>query len=142
MARKEKDTLDLECILTDPETLKYSRELAENLSRLNQLDAREESFKTQLKADRAEVELKVASYSEKIKAGKEYRQVECQIVYDWKAGKRYWYRNDTGEQVRESKISEEDLQEHLKLNPPEQVADQPEEEPSLEKALAGTAGPN
>jgi hypothetical protein len=113
--RKEKENLDLECKLTDVEILAYSREMAEQFSRQGNAEYRKSVFNKQIASELEEINATISGLSQKVKSGSEYRQVECEIVYDFTTGKRHWYRKDTGEEVKEAKISEEDLQEHLAL---------------------------
>jgi len=51
----------------------------------------------------------------KLTSGKEYREVECLIEYDWKEKARRWIRKDTGEEAKQDIIPEDLLQEEMEL---------------------------
>jgi len=115
--RKTKEPLTLKCILTEAETLKFSREMAQAFSEKTDLEAQKKSYTKQIDADIASCDGKISSNGEKIRSGYEFRSVECRIEYDWKNKVRRWIRNDNSEIARDDIIPEEDLQEELKLNP-------------------------
>jgi len=113
--RKTKEKLTLECILTDQEKLVYSKQLAENLSKKQRAEDTLKSFKTQKTAEitglDAEINLKV----DKINSGREYRDVECAIFWDWDRKVKVWTRTDTGEVAKEDIIEEHEWQEEAEL---------------------------
>jgi hypothetical protein len=114
--RPTKDTLSLECILTDSERLAYSKSLAENISEKTKSENRLKSFSAQAKAEIAGHDADISLLCEKINTGREYRDVLCNIVYDWEKKTKQWIRTDMPDVVaRETKISADELQEHLDL---------------------------
>ena len=120
MARKEKENLDLECKLTDSEILGYSREMAEQLSRMRSAEYRKSVFNKQIATELEEIDANISGLTQKVKSGSEFRQVECWIAYNWDTGRRTWTRKDTGEVVKEAAINSEDMQEWLQLNAKEE----------------------
>lgn len=115
MVRKTTEMLNLECVLTDEETLKYAKEMAEATNKLNQLEDSKKSYNSQIKSEIDSAAAKVNLLSRKVASGKEYRDIECDIVYDWDEKVKRFYRKDTGEFVRECIISEYELQEEMEL---------------------------
>ncbi|MBN1253958.1 MAG: hypothetical protein JXA50_01620 [Deltaproteobacteria bacterium] len=113
--RKTQDALHLECILTDQEKLAYSKTLSENVSKTARAEEALSSFQKQMKAEIASCEAQINMLAEKINTGKEYRMVECEIRYDFKMQEKKWIRSDTGEVAKQDIISEEELQEEMKL---------------------------
>ena len=105
----------LECLLTDKEKLGYSKELGEAISKRNRALDSLKSFQTQAKADLAGVEANIAILADKLNTGHEYRDVECDIVYDWTAKEKRWIRSDTDVTVKTDIIPEKELQERLAL---------------------------
>ena len=113
--RKEKEYLTLECILTDKEKLEYSKQLAENVSNKARAEDSLKSFQTQQKAQISNHEAQINLYSEKINTGKEYRAIECQVIYDFEKKEKSWKRKDTGEIAKTDIITEKELQEEADL---------------------------
>lgn len=111
--RKTVDKIQCKCILTDEETLKYSREMSSAKSKQSRFENELKSFTTMKKAEIQEQETKVLIMSEKINNGYEFREVECDIVYDFYSKIKRWVRKDTGEIEKEDIISERELQEEL-----------------------------
>jgi hypothetical protein len=101
--------------------------MAEQLSRKSSAEYRKSVFIKQIASEIEETEANISGLSQKVKSGAEYRPVECTINYNWKTGRRAWFRTDNGEQVKDAGISNEDMQEYLELNPPDK-----EREPAFE----------
>jgi hypothetical protein len=116
MARLKKDVRPLECILTNEEKLKYSFEMAEYLAKKTAAEARKKSFTAQIGSELAECEEHLSLLGNKIRTGREFRDVECSITYDWDRKVKTWTRNDTNEIVKEDIITEHELQEEAELN--------------------------
>jgi len=113
--RKTKEKLNLECVLTDQEKLAYSKQLAENLSKKQRAEDTLKSFNTQKKAEIAGLDAEINLKVDKINSGREYRDVECTIFWDWDRKVKVWTRTDTGEVAHEDIISEHELQEEADL---------------------------
>lgn len=113
--RRTKDKLNLECSLTDGDLLVYSKKLSNHLYEKNRVEYEVKAAVANGKAKIAEHDDAVNDLSEKLRTGKERRDVECKIEYDWSKKTREWIRSDTGECAQNDIIPEEDLQEHLKL---------------------------
>ena len=69
-------------------------------------------YKSEIETCKAEV----ARLRDQISTGKEYKDVECMIQYDFEVKKEKVYiRKDTGEMVRMIPLTERELQEELDL---------------------------
>ena len=113
--RKTREKLNLECVLTDQEKLAYSKQFAENHSKKQRAEDALKSFTTQKKAEIAGLEAQVNLMADKINTGREYREVECSIMWDWDRKVKEWTRTDTFEVCKEDIISEYELQEEAEL---------------------------
>lgn len=111
--RVEKGTLHLECLLTKEEVSTAAKALAEAIQRKGGIEQRLDSFRTQNKAEVAEVDAVITKQTQLVSAEKEYRFVPVEITFDWKSGKKTAVRLDTKEQVWCHEISNEERQ--LKL---------------------------
>jgi len=113
--RKSKEKLNLECVLTDGEMLGYSKKLSEHLNNKSRIEYEVKAAVANGKAKIAEHDDVINELADKLRTGKERRDVECKIVYDWTKKTREWVRDDTGEVAQNDIIPEEDLQEHFKM---------------------------
>lgn len=111
--RQEKDILHLECVLTDKEKLAYSKELSEAVSKKTRAEESLKSFQTQMRAEITGNEAKINLLAEKLNTGKEYREIDCEINYDFEKKEKTWVRLDTGEIVKTRAIPEEEMQEEM-----------------------------
>lgn len=105
--------LELECVLTDKERLKYSKELSESISSKARAEESLKSFQTQKKAEVVKLEADINMLADKLNTGREFRLVECETKYNFKKKEKSWVRKDTGEIVRIARIAEEEMQEEL-----------------------------
>jgi len=115
--RIKKEKLVLPCILTDAEKLEFSRSLTLHISDKKKCEDNLKSMASQIKAEIQAHEGNINSYAEKISTGREYREIFCEIVYDFSNRTKSWVRTDTGEVVKAGTISEEELQENIPLYP-------------------------
>jgi len=111
MQRPSKETLEIECVLTKDEKLAYSEKLAHANQNLYSLENKKKAYNTQIKAEMEKSEAEVAYLSQAIGSGKEYREIECRIEYDWDDNKMFWIRIDTGEPVKDARIPDDLRQE-------------------------------
>ena len=112
---QNKTTLHLECILTDTEKLNYSKEMAEAVGLRVRAEDGLKSASTQFKAQIAGHEAKINLLAEKLSTGREYREVECDVVKDFKKKIKNYIRKDTGAVARTDELSESDLQTELEV---------------------------
>lgn len=55
----------------------------------------------------------IAANSGKISSGFEMRDTECEVHFDWKAGKKTYVRKSDGKEIETRKIEEPERQQHL-----------------------------
>jgi hypothetical protein len=113
MIRVTREKVNVKCILTDEEKLKYGQEVSRALVDRAQAEADMKSFSAEKKAEIAGFDARIGGISGKINNGYEYRDIDCDVHYDWIAKEKRWINRETGEIVKDDIISEKDLQEHL-----------------------------
>lgn len=91
-------------------------EIAELLGSVAELKDDIKSMKKGMEAQIAEKEARINKLSEEIRAGQEYKSVDCVWVYEWEHGKRHEIRMDTNEIIKEEDISDEERQTKLDLD--------------------------
>jgi hypothetical protein len=111
--RPAKEVMMLPCQLNDKEKIEYGLKQAEALQKMEEAENKKKEFDSQIKADIEKYEAAAHEIGHKLTSGKEYRDVECVIDYDFKEKTRTWNRKDTGEEVKQDIIPEEMLQEEL-----------------------------
>jgi hypothetical protein len=112
-----KGNLYLECKLTEAELKESGKKLADAIQKKTEVEARVESFKTQAKGEIAEIDATIGKMSALVNNEKEFRNVECEITWDFKKGLKSFIRKDTGEIAKTEKISEEERQRELDEQP-------------------------
>lgn len=108
--------LYLECILSDQEKLSYSKELGENITLKSRSEEALKSFSTQKKAEIAGHEAKINLLADKINTGREYRDIECEIKFDWEEKTKSWLRKDTGEVAQVRPMDDDDIEHYAQHN--------------------------
>ena len=118
--RLKKQSLSLQCVLTDAEKLTCSQIQNQAWEQKTNAEADLKSFSTQKKAEIANADAIISLQYQKISTGKECRIVECEVKYDFQEKTRTWVRLDTGEIAKQDIIPEEDIQEEIDLQAKEQ----------------------
>jgi hypothetical protein len=113
--RQTKETLNVKCILTEDEKLAYGAELSAANSKRHRLEDELKSFKKQKDSEISHCETVENMNAERVNNGYEYRNVTCDICYDFKNKVKTWIRSDTGEIAKEDIISESELQEEAEI---------------------------
>lgn len=113
--RQKKQSLSLQCVLTDQEKLNCSQVQNQAIEQKANTEAELKSFSTQKKAEIASSDAIISLQYQKISTGKEYRMIECEIRYDFDAKIKQWVRLDTGEIAKQDIITEDELQEEIEL---------------------------
>jgi hypothetical protein len=103
-------TLTVEVRLTDAELKSYSKELADAIEKRSAEEAQLETFKAQRKAEIARYDAIIGKNTSLVSSEKEFRSVRCRVEWDFDKGTKVFYRKDTGESVREMKITDEERQ--------------------------------
>jgi len=108
-----KGTEHLVCKLTKEEVSEAGKALAEAIQRKVGIEQRLESFRSQAKADIAESEAVITKQTQLVASEKEFRLVNIEVTFDYKAGKKWAVRTDTGEIIWTRLISNEERQQTL-----------------------------
>jgi len=103
-------TATLDCELTDKEILAYGRELASVNQEVAAEEDRQNSLKQELKARIAGLEARRTEISAKVNRGKELREVQIEVLADFKIDMATEVRTDTGEIYRERPLRDEEKQ--------------------------------
>ncbi len=103
---------NLKTKLTRPELEEYAKTLSEKYLEHGQLEADKKGVVAEYKAKTDTLEGQLSLLSQKVSTQHEWRDVECHWDYNWKTDKKRLVREDTGEIVREDKITQQDRQ-HL-----------------------------
>jgi len=135
--RLTKETLELECNLTPEERLEYSKQLANHIKDKAVVTDRLTAYKSQAKATIDAHDANINSLSTKVSTGKEFREIVCDIEYDWDNKTKYWRRRDSNAICKEDIITERDLQEVLDLREKEDKEKKKQEE--QDKQINATA---
>lgn len=106
---------ELACTLGNDELVKYSKEMARQLSVKIEAEGRLKRVKSEITADINKAEAEVNVLRHKIESGEEHREVDCYYVYNWEGKEKSLFRDDTGELVKIEEIEEHERQEKLKL---------------------------
>ena len=122
--------------LTESEIREAGQELAPLEGQLTEHGLKEKDIKDQLKSTRSKLEGQVHGLASIIRAGVEYRPTPVKVEADYKAGRVYEIREDTGEVIGERAVNETDRQAPLFDAPPPSEKARDEEFQGLRDALA------
>lgn len=109
------ETLTLDCLLTDQEKLEYGREKANLQITVKQKRASLKEFRDRITGEIASAESRSQVLCRALDSGKEFRPVKCRIKRDWKIGRKFWIREDTGKVAKVDIIPEDERQGELGL---------------------------
>lgn len=109
----EKGKHHLECKLTKDELSLAGKLLAEAIQRKQAIEKQLESYRTQAKADVAEADAVISKQTQLVASEKEFRYIDVETTFDFKAGKKTAIRQDTKEVVYVREISNEERQQKL-----------------------------
>ena len=101
---------NLKTRLTKPELEEYAKSLSEKYIEHGQLESDKKGVVAEYKGKTDTLEGQLSLLSQKVSTQHEWRDVECHWGYDWKTDKKVLVRQDTGEVVREEKITQADRQ--------------------------------
>lgn len=106
----------LRCNLTDDEKILAGKELAEQTSKLREIEEEKAQVVSEFKARTTAAEAMITVLGNKIRSGYEFRDVECKTeLDDPEPGRKTTYRTDTLEIVRQEEMTEEEKQRELPL---------------------------
>ena len=103
----------LECKLTEKEFTERAKALSQALANKDRAEGRLKSATSQIKAEIEEHTSEYKSLQVVVASGLEFREITCNVVYDWDAKTKSIIRPDTGEIIDVDIIPESDLQEHM-----------------------------
>ena len=106
----ETTTRSLSCKLTDDELRAIGRNMAHEVELAQAAENNKKSVQAQFKATIEAHMANISLASKKINTGVEYREIECDIVFDYDLGIRYLQRRDTGETVESRLLTKEEKQ--------------------------------
>lgn len=130
--RTEERKINLDCDLTTEEIIERGGGLAAIVQTIRAEEQNLEAEKEAFKERKKEIEDAITSYkvrqselSEVISTGKENRTIDCEVTFDYKAGRVTVRRLDTGEVFEDREM--DDLEKQMQLdfeqdNPPETSA--------------------
>lgn len=101
---------NLKTKLSEPELKEYAKSLSEKYIEHGQLEADKKGVVAEYKAKTDTLEGQLSLLSQKVSTQHEWRDVECHWDYNWKTDRKRFVREDTGEIVREDKITQQDRQ--------------------------------
>lgn len=96
---------NLECVLTEPELKTASKALAEALHARSLVESKLDMFKAQVKSEVAAHDAVISRNAHLVNTEKEYRDVECEVLFDFVAGFKSYVRLDTGEVFGKDEIT-------------------------------------
>lgn len=114
--REKYHYFNLECKLTEEELKECSKKLADAVQKLERCELEKKAFVSQKKAESEKYSAMVSENSNKVASGKEYRDVKCDVIYDWDNKTKEYIRQDTKEVCHTDIITERELQEEANLN--------------------------
>jgi hypothetical protein len=107
--------LDLKVDLTDKEKMDASQKLALVTRELSQEKLNKAEVMKNFSAKIAKLEAGIQEFATMVNDGFKFAYVKCIRRFNFKEGKKYLIRIDTGEIIDQEKISDEERQEKLNL---------------------------
>ena len=126
-------TQQLPVQLSEPEIREAGKRLAQLEGELARHGQKEKEIREQLRGERSTMEGKLSALAAIIRQGYEHRPIPVRVEADYREGKVYEIREDTGEVVADRPVNEQDRQIPL-------LGGQPTEAPVSEKAREARAG--
>lgn len=115
----------LSCDLTEEELSKCSKELARDSIELRETEESKKEVVSDFAAKTKGLESGISRNSRKVSTGMEWRNVDCQWLFDFSAGYKRLIRTDTGEELEALvKVSDNDRQAMLPLAKEEEQAEE------------------
>lgn len=100
----------LKCEFSEEERREMSMDLARNIGELKEKEAGKKEVVKSLDAELAKLEATIGSLATKVKDGYEYRNVDCDIIFNYDTKKKSFKRLDTGDVFKEQELRGDDLQ--------------------------------
>lgn len=106
---------NLECTIEPDKLREFSKELSMAVKKIEGLTDDKKAYNKRVGSDIAANESKRRELADKVLTGKEQRSVDCKVVYHFDRKEKEIIRNDTNEIVETDIITEEELQEEIRL---------------------------
>jgi len=106
---------NLKTRLTPEEHATYAKDLSNKYIENVQLEADKKGVMAEFKAKVDVIQGQMALLSQKVSTQHEWRDIDCHWLLDWNTGMKALIREDTGEIVREEKITHTDRQKLFKI---------------------------
>lgn len=100
----------LQVVLTNDEKLDMGQQLAQAEQVRSEAESKMATFRAQMKATIEEATAKIDGFVSRISSGYEYRDVPCEKVEDYEAGRITIFRCDTGEIVHTRAMTSDEQQ--------------------------------
>ena len=113
MEKETKATEYLKCVLTEDEIKQIGADLAHKYSQIQDLEAQKKSVNSDFKARIDGLTASASICANTIQNGYEFRIIECDIEYDYASGVIRTIRTDTGEIVKEKKMTSKERQDEM-----------------------------
>ena len=116
--RLEHEKRTLRCVLTETELRRRGQDLAYGLRKVSEHEADLAAAKSQYKSviDRATAE--VATLREAVATGSEFREVTCDLFFDYDQTEVRTYRTDTGEELERRPMTTAEKQREIEFDAP------------------------
>ncbi len=98
----------------------FSGELAEKISKLEHEELRKKEVVKSIDAEIAAIKTTISGLATKVKDGYEYRNIDCEKIFDYDTRLKTLMRLDLGEVVRTVPMTADELQVPLPLEEPKE----------------------
>lgn len=112
---KEKVKEYLKCAFTEEEIKEFSQDMARKIGELEHERLHKKDVVKAIDSEIASLETDINKLARNVKDGYEYRNVECERVFDYDGGFKTMVRLDTNEIVWTKQLTGDELQRHLPL---------------------------
>lgn len=109
-SRQKTLTRNIRCVLTRDEVHAYGQELARSNASKDEVEERKKEVDAQLKAEIESHSTRALYLARKINNGYEYRDVECQVQFDYMKNSAVTIRLDTMETIETRAMTDEERQ--------------------------------
>ena len=114
-------TKSLPCKLTEKEMAKAGKDLAENMDKVEAIEAKKKTADSEFKKDIGLLDEVTTTLRGMLKSGSQDREVKCEEVTDYRAGEVRIKRLDTGEVFTRRNLSKTEAQLPLATKPAEKL---------------------
>jgi len=100
-------------VFSDDEKKEIASDMAQKISDLERLESEKKSFTKRIGGDIDIASGQARQGAEKLNSGYEMRHIECEVERDYDLKVVRYIRTDTGETVKEKRMTSDDLQQEL-----------------------------